>query len=84
MASVTTAPGTVTLGGVVSRTVTVNVLAALVLPESSVAVQLTVVTVIAKVLPDGGEQDTLGVGSTRSDADAVYVTFAPPGPLLLS
>jgi hypothetical protein len=81
VASVTTSPGTVRLGGVVSRTVTVNVLAALVLPESSVAVQLTVVTAIGNMLPDGGAQDTLGVGSTRSEADAEYVTVAPPGPV---
>ncbi len=67
VASVTMSPVTVTLGGVVSRTVTVNVLGALVLPESSVAVQLTVVVAIAKVLPDGGPHVTVGDGSTMSE-----------------
>ncbi len=64
-------PGTVTVGGVVSRTVIVKVFGALVLPEESDAVQLTVVVVIGKVLPDGGAHETVGFGSTPSDAVAV-------------
>ena len=73
-------PGTLTVGGVVSLTVTVNEPAAE-LPESSVAVQVTVVVPSGKVLPEGGAQTTLGLGSTRSEAVAVYVTTAPDGPV---
>lgn len=61
VASSTMSPGTVTSGPVVSRTVIVNVPGALELPESSVAVQLTLVAAIANMLPDGGAHATLGV-----------------------
>ena len=80
VACVVMAPGTVRLGGVVSWTVTVNEAWAE-FPESSVAVQVTVVTPTGNVLPEGGTQLTAGVASTRSDADAEYVTTAPPGPV---
>ena len=81
IASVAMSSGTETDGAVVSRTVTVNVFGALWLPESSEAVQLTVVVVIGNVLPEGGEHETVGVGSTRSEAVAVKPTAAPPGPV---
>jgi hypothetical protein len=71
VASAVMSPGTVTAGGVVSRTVTVNVFAELVLPASSVAVQLTVVVVIGNVLPDGGAHEIVGVASTLSVAVTV-------------
>ena len=73
-------PGTFTVGGVVSWTVTVNEAPAE-FPESSVAVQLTVVGPIGNRLPEGGAQTTVGLASTRSDADAENVTTAPPGPV---
>ena len=41
------------------------------------AVQLTVVVPIGKVLPDAGLQTTVGLGSTLSVAVTVYVTTAP-------
>ena len=71
VASCVMSPGTVTVGGVVSRTVTAKLFGALVFPEESDAVQLTVVVVIGKVLPDGGAHETLGFGSTLSEAVAV-------------
>ncbi|HEY6068180.1 MAG TPA: hypothetical protein VIU81_05740 [Gaiellaceae bacterium] len=57
-------------GGVVSPTVTVKVLAALVFGGLawSRAEQLTVVVPRAKVLPEAGEQLTVGLGSTASVA----------------
>src|SRR5436190_461509 len=55
MTSAETLPGPpLTTGGVVSRTVTVNVLGADVLPAASVAVQVTVVIPSANVEPDAG------------------------------
>jgi hypothetical protein len=48
-----------------------------VLPASSLAVHVTVVIPIRKVLPDGGEHDTVGVGSMLSVAVTVNVTIAP-------
>jgi hypothetical protein len=66
-----------TFGAVVSLTVTVNELRAA-LPALSVAVQVTVVTPSAKVLPDAGLQETESVPSTLSVAVGVaYVTAAP-------
>ena len=49
--------GQVTVGGVVSLTVMVNVQLPVLL-EASVAVQVTVVTPLLKVLPEAGEQET--------------------------
>jgi hypothetical protein len=80
VASAVIFPGTETLGGTVSCTVTVNEPPS-VLPESSVAVQFTVVTPTGNVLPDGGEHPTLTLGSTESEADAEKETVAPPGPV---
>ena len=57
-------------GGVVSTTVTLNVLLALLLCES-VALQVTVVCPIAKVAPEAGEQlevDTASSGSAALNA----------------
>ena len=73
-------PGTVTTGGVVSWTVTENEPEP-VLPCASVAVQLTVVVPTGNVLPDGGEHETLGLGSTVSEAETENVTTAPDGPV---
>ena len=43
------------------------------------AVQLTVVVPIGKVLPDAGVQTTVGLGSVVSVAVTVNVTTAPAG-----
>jgi hypothetical protein len=45
----------------------------------SPAEHATVVVPIGKVLPDAGAQTTGLAPSTRSDADAAYVTLAPDG-----
>lgn len=47
-------------------------------PAESVAVHVTVVVPTRKSEPDAGLQLTVGAGSTRSVAVAVYVTFTPP------
>jgi hypothetical protein len=56
------------IGLTLSTTVTWKVPGALVLPAPSFAVQLTVVVVTGKVLPDAGTQVTVGLGSTVSVA----------------
>ncbi len=61
-------PGTVSTGAVVSTTVTVKVLAMLILPVASFAVQDTVVVPTGNVEPLVGEQVTTGAGSTASAA----------------
>ena len=71
--------GTVTIGGVVSWTVTWKEPVE-VLPWPSVAEQLTVVVVMVNVEPDAGAQMGAIAPSTRSKADAVYETVAPLGP----
>ena len=63
-------PGTVSVGGVVSWTLTRKVFETE-LPEASVAVQVTGVTRIWKSVPEAGLQLTVGLGSTRSVALAV-------------
>ncbi len=77
VASAVMLAGTVRAGAVLSWTVTVKVLALLVLPVESFAVQDTVVMPSAKVAPEAGVQFTTGDGSTRSAAVAVKVTAAP-------
>ena len=72
--------GVVTVGAVVSTTVTLNDPLD-VLFESSVAVQVTGVVPSGKVLPDAGTQATVGVGSPPSVAVAVNVAVAPVGPV---
>src|SRR5580658_5331419 len=72
--------GTATTGGVVSATVTAK-LALDALPAASLAVHMTVVVPMAKVLPDGGLHVTGSVPSTMSVALAAKVTTAPPGPV---
>jgi hypothetical protein len=68
-----------TEGAVVSCTVTLNELCDA-LPNLSVAVQVTVVTPSANVLPDAGLQETAAVPPTASVAvGAAYVTVAPAG-----
>src|SRR6185436_21063071 len=66
------------VGGVVSRTVTVNEPVA-VLPWVSVAVQFTVVVPSANVEPLAGVHSTATLPETRSVAVAVNVTAAPLG-----
>src|SRR5688572_19943308 len=70
VASVVMSAGTVTAGGVVSRTTTLKLPSA-VLPELSVAVQSTVVVPSANVLPEGGSQTASTLGSTVSLAVAM-------------
>src|SRR5438094_645551 len=78
-ASTTWAEGTpLNVGAVVSCTVTPK-LALPVLPCESVAVHVTVVVPLAKVLPEGGEQLAEMLPSTASLADAENVTAAPEG-----
>jgi hypothetical protein len=62
--------GRLSVGGVVSRTVIVNVPLAE-LPALSVAVQVTVVVPSEKVLPEGGEQFGVTLPPTLSVAVAV-------------
>src|SRR2546425_8292710 len=76
VASAVIGAGQLTVGAVVSRTVTANE-QVLVLCAASKAVQVTVVLPRAKVLPLAGEQVTLSVPSTMSLAVAVKVTVAP-------
>jgi hypothetical protein len=57
-------PGRASIGPVVSTTVTLNVLLA-VLPAASVAEQLTMVVPRGKVLPEAGEQLTATLPLTR-------------------
>jgi len=68
------------VGAVVSRTVTVKLLDAL-FPRVSLAEQVTVVLVIAKVLPEAGAQLTAGLAGLASVALAAKVTAAPVGPV---
>src|SRR5919197_4833320 len=63
-------------GGVVSVTVTVNVLVAM-FARTSLAVHVTVVVPNGNVDPLDGEQATGTAPSTVSMADAVYVNIAP-------
>jgi hypothetical protein len=77
VASAVVRPGTDTVGGVPSWTVTLNVPGAEVLPEASVAVQETPVVPIGKALPEGGVQEMLGEGSIASLAVTEKVTMAP-------
>jgi hypothetical protein len=69
VASTVAFPGTVTTGGVVSLTVTVNE-AVPVLPRTSVAVHVTVVAPSGNVTPLGGVQFTVTPPSMMSVADA--------------
>ena len=80
-ASTVALPGRVKVGGVESSTVTVNVPGLLVLPLSSCAEQLTVVTPNGNVLPEAGVQEIIGVVSKTSVAAAVNVYVAPVGPV---
>ena len=79
-------PGTVMLpkpvitGGVVSTTMTWNEAEPVLLWES-VAVQVTVVSTSGNMLPDAGAQVGVMLPSTMSNAVAVNVTTAPPGPV---
>ena len=76
VASATMLAGGLITGGVVSRTVTVKVLVAVLLC-ASVAVSVTVVVPSGKVLPEAGLAFTATLPSTRSVAVAVKFTAAP-------
>src|SRR5206468_3925265 len=76
VASAVIGAGQLTVGAVVSRTVTANE-QVLVLCAASKALQVTVVLPRAKVLPLAGKQVTASVPSTMSLAVAVKVTVAP-------
>src|SRR5262245_65286775 len=78
--STTMPEGQVTNGAVVSSTLTSNVHESE-FPESSVAVQVTVVVPIGNVLPEGGKDSIVGAGSWSSLAVAVKETAAPPAPV---
>ena len=67
-------------GGVASTTLTVK-LAVAVLPALSVAVQVTVVVPMGKVLPEAGAQAEVSAPLIKSVAEAVNVTAAPFGPV---
>src|SRR5205809_559790 len=69
-------PGTVMLGAVVSCTVILKLLLA-VLPPPSVAVTITVVSPSGKREPEAGEEVTDTAPSTRSEALAAKLTGAP-------
>ena len=69
-------------GASVSFTVTVKVEVE-VLPEASVAVEVTVVTPIGKVLPEAGLDTTLTPGQLSDAAGAAKVTTAPHTPASL-
>src|SRR5205814_560127 len=71
---------TMNAGGVVSRTVTVNVAEAL-LPAASCAAHATLVIPIANVVPDAGAHTVASLPSTLSVAVAANVTAAPFGPV---
>src|SRR5512140_972048 len=75
--------GTVTVGGVVSTTVTLNEPCP-VLPCASVALHDTSVVPSAKIDPECGVHVVLTLPSTMSVADAENVTAAPDGPVASS
>jgi hypothetical protein len=79
VASTVASAGTVTVGAVVSVTVTVKD-AALLLPRVSVPVHVTVVGPSGNVAPLAGAQVTAVLPSTASLAVAVYVKTAPVAP----
>jgi hypothetical protein len=72
--------GSCNFGGVLSTTVTLNEAEA-VFPALSVTEHDTVVEPNANVEPDEGVQVGANGPSTRSEAEAVYVTTAPLGPV---
>src|SRR5919198_684288 len=72
-----------TVGALVSATVTANVFVA-VLARTSFAVHVTVVVPNGNVDPLDGLQVAATAPSTRSVADAVYVNAAPAGPVASS
>jgi hypothetical protein len=71
-------PGTLTVGAVVSSTVTSKLADEVSLVSGLVAVQVTVVVPNPKVLPELGEQDT---GLPSSAVGSVQEKLAPAGPV---
>src|SRR6478672_11523257 len=69
--------GTVSAGGVVSVTVTVNAFGAETFPEKSVAVQATVVSPTGNMEPEAGEHAVVGAGSRSSVAEAENAAARP-------
>jgi len=55
-----------------------------VLPEPSVAVQVTVVVPTTKTVPEAGLHDAVGLGQLSVGVGVVYVTVADPEPSELS
>src|SRR5262249_40442664 len=80
VASDTMPAGTLTLGGVVSCTVTLNE-ALPVLPAASLAVQVTLVVPNENVEPDAGLHAGITFASSGSLAVATKVATAPLGPV---
>src|SRR5438093_8402199 len=80
VASTVRLAGQLTVGGVVSWTLTVKVQSP-VLPWASVEEQVTVVVPMANVLPLAGEQVTGSPPSTMSLAVAVKLAAAPEAPV---
>src|SRR6266705_2646031 len=80
VASLVMSEGQLTVGGVVSWTVTLNLQSPALL-WASVAEQVTTVVPMAKVLPLAGTQVTASVPSTMSVALAVKLAVAPAGPV---
>src|SRR6266550_7150736 len=75
-------PGSVSVGGVVSVTVTENdACGEETFPVESVAVQSTGVVPTGNVEPEVWSQTMVGLGSTLSVAAIVHETAAPPGPV---
>ena len=71
------------VGGVVSTTVTLNVLVAVLLTgvAVSVAVQVTVVDPNGNVLPEARSHETVGVLAISVAVGLVYTTTAPAAPV---
>ena len=65
-----------TLGDVVSRTVAVNVPLEL-LPDASLAVHVSIVVPIGKIVPEARLHASVTAGSAASDAVAMKVTIVP-------
>src|SRR4030067_756333 len=80
VASTVVPGGTITVGAVVSCTVTMKLLLP-VFRLASVASQLTVVSPIAKVEPETGVQSVVNGPSTISNAEVIKLTTAPEGPV---
>jgi hypothetical protein len=85
VASAVIPPGTVTTGGVVSWTVTLNDWDEVSFVIGSVAEHVTVVVVIGNVVPDGGAHETgTGIRPSSIAVGSGHEKAAPPGPVASS